>query len=178
MSRIGKQPIEIPDKVKVDLKENNIFVEGPHGKLQQDICQEVTVKQEDSKIFISVDKQDKRSRAMHGLMRALIANMVKGVVEKFSKKLLIIGVGYRAQLKGKDLELNIGKSHPIIFKAPEGIEIKLEDPTHIEIIGVNKQLVGQVAADIRAFYKPEPYKGKGIRYADEYVKKKAGKTVA
>ncbi len=176
MSRIGKQPVAIPDKVNVTIDNKTITVEGPEGKLSYTYHQGVDVQQEGQKLTVSVLSRDKKMRAMYGLTRALISNMVIGVTEQFAKKLEIVGVGYRTQLKGKDLELSIGKSHPVIFKQVEGVEIKVPDQTHIDIVGVDKQKVGQVAADIRALYKPEPYKGKGIRYVGEYVRSKEGKS--
>ena len=152
MSRIGKKPIDIPSGVKVESKDNQIIV----------------TRISDVKSY----------RMRHGLVRAIVQNMVTGVTEGFSKELEIKGVGFKAQITGKDLVLNLGFSHPVEFKVPEGITIEVPKPTQISIKGIDKQLVGQVAAEIRDFYKPEPYKGKGIRYVGEYVRKKAGKTVA
>ncbi len=177
MSRIGKKIIEIPKGVKVELKNNIVHVEGPKGKLEQTMEKCVTVAVADNQISISVKGDDKKIKALHGLTRALISNMVLGVVHPFVKKLEIEGVGYRVNQKGKDLEFSLGKSHPVPFKHIDGIEFKIPYQTHIEIMGINKQKVGQAAADIRSLYAPEPYKGKGIRYEGEYIRRKAGKSV-
>ena len=178
MSRIGKEPIEILSGIRVTIDKKNVLVEGSNGKLQYEINEGINVSQKDNFIIVTVeDENNSKLGALHGLTRALIANMIYGIKNKFEKKLEIQGVGYKAQLKGKNLDFSLGKSHPVIFKVPEGIEIKLPDQTHIEVSGISKQLVGQVAADIRALYKPEPYKGKGIRYENEYVRRKQGKAV-
>jgi len=177
MSRIGSKPVLIPNGVKVSIKDNIVFVEGPKGKLQQEVKEGISVVIDGQNILVNRSSDDKKQKAFHGLFRSLIANIVKGVVEKYSKKLEIVGVGYRATMKGKDLDLSIGKTHPVIYKGVEGIEIKTPDQTHIEISGIDKQKVGQVAAEIRDLSKPEPYKGKGIRYEGEHVRKKEGKAV-
>lgn len=178
MSRTGKQPIEIPDKVKVSLANSVCHVEGPLGKLEQTIAPEVTVEVKDKLIEVKRKNDEPRSRAMHGLMRTLIDNMVVGVSKGFTKKLDIQGVGYRAEAKGQSLNLNLGFSHPVDFPLPEGIKVKVDKQTHVVLSGYDKALLGQVAADIRKLRPPEPYKGKGIRYSDEVIRRKAGKTAA
>jgi large subunit ribosomal protein L6 len=165
MSRIGKQPIEIPSGVTVDVADAVVTVKGPNGTLTQRVVPEMK---------ISIDGGEDH-RALHGLTRSLIANMVEGVTKGFEKRLEIQGVGYRAALKGKDIELQLGFSHAVDFPAPDGIEFEVPQPTRITIRGIDKQLVGETAARIRRIRKPEPYKGKGIRYEGEYVRKKAGK---
>lgn len=178
MSRIGKKPIDIPSGVKVDITNTAIKVESAKGKLNFEFPYGVKVESKDNQVIVTRISDVKSYRMRHGLVRAIIQNMVTGLTEGFSKELEINGVGFKAQITGKDLVLNLGFSHPVEFKVPEGITIEVPKPTQITIKGIDKQLVGQVAAEIRDFYKPEPYKGKGIRYAGEYVRKKAGKTVA
>ncbi len=175
MSRIGKMPIPIPDKVKVSIKECHVTVEGTKGKLQFDIDPSITVKVEENEIVVTRPNDARRNRAFHGLTRALLANMVKGVNEGFEKKLEIQGVGYRAAKQGDALNFQLGYSHPILFEPPEGIELAV-DRNIVTVSGIDKQAVGQAAAHIRALRKPEPYKGKGIRYLGEHVRRKAGKT--
>lgn len=177
MSRIGKQPVTLPAAVKVVVNGDCISVEGPKGKLESPSFPGVTITQEENTIVCTVDNNDKKLRAMHGLSRAYIANMVKGVTEGFSKKLEIIGVGYRMKAQGKVLDFTLGKSHQVLFEVPNELDVTVEDPTHFTVSGIDKQLVGQISADIRALYPPEPYKGKGIRYNGEHVRRKAGKTV-
>ncbi len=177
MSRIGKLPVQVPSTVKVNIGIEIISVEGPKGKLECSLFEGVTLAQEGEQIIVVPDSKSKKSRAMHGLVRALLANMVTGVSEGFTKKLEIIGIGYRVQAKGNTLDLTIGKSHPVLFEVPKELTVTVSDPTHFKISGADKQLVGQVAANIRALYPPEPYKGKGIRYEGEYVRRKAGKSV-
>lgn len=174
MSRVGKKPIPIPDKVKVSIKDRHIAVEGPKGKLEIDVDPPITVKIEDNEIVVTRPNDARRNRAFHGLTRALIANMVQGVSAGFEKKLEIQGVGYRAAAQGKALSFQLGYSHPILFEPPPGIELAV-DHNIVTVSGIDKQAVGQVAAQIRALRKPEPYKGKGIRYVGEYVRRKAGK---
>jgi len=176
MSRIGKLPIDIPAGVKVALNSGVVCVEGPKGKLQQDVHQKAAVKIDGN--VITVDKVDntKLARSIFGLTRTLINNMIIGVTTGYEKKLEIIGVGYKVAQKGKDLDLALGYSHPVVFSAPEGIELVADSQTKITVKGIDKQLVGQVAANIRELRPPEPYKGKGIRYLGEYVVRKAGKT--
>ena len=177
MSRIGKQPVIIPAKVKVEVKGNQVFVEGPKGKLQQTISGRVAAAVEKDKIVISRQGEDPQAKALHGLTRALINNMVKGASEGYVKKLEIHGVGFKAAVKGKQVDLALGFSHPILFDIPEQIKVTVEENTKLTIEGPDKQVVGQVAAEIRAYYPPEPYKGKGVRYAGEHIVRKEGKTV-
>ncbi len=175
MSRIGRKPVAVPDAVTVDIAPGNIAVKGPKGELSQFYSQDMAVTQEDGTIVVTRPTDRGEHRALHGLTRSLIANMVEGVTAGFEKRLEIQGVGYRAALKGKNLELALGYSHPVTIAAPEGIEFEVPQPTEIVVRGIDKQLVGQVAADIRKRRKPEPYKGKGIRYRDEQVLRKVGK---
>jgi large subunit ribosomal protein L6 len=175
MSRIGRKPVPVPDAVTVEIAPGNIAVKGPKGELRQDLSTDMKVEQEDGIVTISRPTNRGEHRALHGLTRSLIANMVEGVTDGFEKRLEIQGVGYRAALKGKKLELALGFSHPVVIEAPEGIDFEVPQPTEIVIKGIDKQLVGQVAADIRKRRPPEPYKGKGIRYKDEQVLRKVGK---
>lgn len=179
MSRIGNNVITIPESVKVENNTQHVSVTGPKGQLSVDICEEVTVKIEDNGIFVSRNAEDKVSRSMHGTTRQLIFNAIEGVTNGFSKHLEIIGVGYNAKSQKNRVVLQLGFSHDIIFDLPEGIEAISDGKKNekLEIKGINKQAVGQVAAKIRSLRKPEPYKGKGIRYKDEYVRSKQGKTV-
>ncbi|MBW1763188.1 MAG: 50S ribosomal protein L6 [Deltaproteobacteria bacterium] len=177
MSRIGKMPIPIPKDVSVDLKGSLITVKGPKGELKQVIHPKVTVITEDNQVLVSVGDDTKESKSLHGLFRSLIANLVTGVTSGFEKALDIVGVGYRAELSGNTATFHLGYSHPIIFELPDGIKAKI-DKTRITVNGIDKELVGRTAAKIRGFRKPEPYKGKGIRYINETVKRKAGKTAA
>ena len=180
MSRVGKKPIPVPAGVDIKIADNVITVSKGNQSLQQefDPVIQVEYKPQENSIEVTRPTNNKFHRSLHGLYRSLISNMVVGVTEGFTKKLQIIGVGYRAELKGKNLSLQLGYSHPILFKPPENIVIRLENPTTIIVEGFDKQLVGQVSAKIRSFRPPEPYKGKGIRYHDEYVRRKAGKTAA
>jgi large subunit ribosomal protein L6 len=175
MSRIGKQPIEIPSGVEVDAANEVVTVKGPRGQLVQRVHPEMRILQQDGAVRVERPNDEGFYRGLHGLTRTLIANMVEGVTKGFEKRLAIVGVGYRAQLRGKDLELAVGYSHPVPVRCPEGIEFEVPTPTSIVIRGNDKQAVGEIAARIRKVRKPEPYKGKGIRYEDEYVRKKAGK---
>jgi large subunit ribosomal protein L6 len=175
MSRIGRQPIEIPGGVNVSLLSGRVMVNGPLGELTQDVPARMLIEQGDGQITVSRPTERGEDRALHGLTRTLIANMVEGVTTGFTKTLEIQGVGYRAQLKGRDLELALGYSHPVPIKAPEGIEFEVPVPTQIVVKGVDKQQVGQISAEIRKVRPPEPYKGKGIRYEGEYVRRKVGK---
>jgi large subunit ribosomal protein L6 len=175
MSRIGRKPVAVPDAVTVTIAPGNIAVKGPKGELTQTYSQDMTVSQEDGTILVARPTDRGEHRALHGLTRSLIANMVSGVTDGFEKRLEIQGVGYRAALKGKNLELALGFSHPVPIEAPDGIEFEVPQPTEIIVRGIDKQLVGQVAADIRKRRPPEPYKGKGIRYRDEQVLRKVGK---
>ena len=178
MSRIGKKAIEIPDKVKMAVSEDgSIRVEGPKGKLEWVLPGQIRIRVEGKQAMLNRDAETRSVKALHGLSRSLINNMVLGVSQGFQKALEIQGVGFRAQVQGKNLNLNIGFSHPVVFQIPDGIKITVQENTKILIEGIDKQLVGQVAADIRSFYPPEPYKGKGIRYAGEPILRKEGKTV-
>ena len=178
MSRIGKMPITIPKEVKVELNNNNIKISGERGTLESSFHPDMQVKIEEGKIFVSRPSENKFHRSLHGLSRTLINNMVEGVSSGFEKILEIQGVGYRAVLEGEKMVLQIGYSHPIEFDTPKGIEFEVEKQKIIKIKGIDKQLVGETAAKIRSLRKPEPYKGKGIRYIDEVVRRKVGKTGA
>jgi large subunit ribosomal protein L6 len=175
MSRIGKKPIPIPSGVEVQITPGSVTVKGPKGSLSERVSPEMAVSQEDGSIVVARPTDRGQHRALHGLTRSLVANMVTGVTEGFEKRLEIQGVGYRASLKGSDLELLLGFSHPVTVKAPQGIDFEVPQPTQIVVRGISKQQVGEVAAQIRKWRPPEPYKGKGIRYADEYVQRKVGK---
>jgi large subunit ribosomal protein L6 len=175
MSRIGRKPVPVPDAVTVEIAPGNIAVKGPKGELRQDLSPDMKVEQEDGNVTVARPTDRGEHRALHGLTRSLIANMVEGVTEGFEKRLEIQGVGYRAALKGKKLELALGYSHPVAIDAPNGIDFEVPQPTEVIVKGIDKQLVGQVAADIRKRRPPEPYKGKGIRYKDEQVLRKVGK---
>ncbi|MCG3196292.1 MAG: 50S ribosomal protein L6 [Candidatus Omnitrophica bacterium] len=175
MSRIGKLPIKLPKGVDVKIEPGSIEVKGPKGSLSRVVPASVSVRAEDGALHVSRANDERQNRALHGLMRALIANMVKGVSEGFRKNLEIIGVGYRAAVEGKTLRLDLGYSHPIHYPFPAGIDIKVEKNTLVSIEGIDNELVGQTAAEIRRFRKPEPYKGKGVRYAGEIIRLKVGK---
>ncbi|MEM9034098.1 MAG: 50S ribosomal protein L6 [Actinomycetota bacterium] len=176
MSRVGKAPVTIPSGVDVSVAGETVTVKGPKGELTQEIPQGISVAVEDGSIEVSRSDDERQNRALHGLTRSLLANMVTGVTEGFTKSLEIQGVGYRCQAKGKNkIELALGFSHPVEIEAPDGIEFDVPSQTEINVKGIDKQLVGQVAADIRKWRKPEPYKGKGIRYVGERVLRKAGK---
>jgi large subunit ribosomal protein L6 len=175
MSRIGKQPIPLPDGVSVEIKPGHVAVKGPKGELEQDLSPEMKVEMAEGAVTVQRPTDRGDHRALHGLTRSLIANMVQGVTEGYEKRLEIQGVGYRAQLRGKALELALGFSHPVAVEAPEGIEFEVPQPTEVIVRGIDKQQVGQIAADIRKRRPPEPYKGKGVRYAGEQVSRKVGK---
>jgi len=177
MSRIGKQPIVIPPKVKVNVSGQKVSIEGPKGKLNLDLHRRTSLKVEDGKVVVSRDGEDAQAKAMHGLSRALVNNMIKGVSEGFVKRLGIQGVGFKASVVGKNVNLSLGYSHPLLYPIPDQIKVTVEENTKLTIEGPDKQVVGMVAAEIRAFYPPEPYKGKGVRYDDEKVIRKEGKTV-
>tara|TARA_Y100001970_G_scaffold182788_1_gene222326 strand:- start:1572 stop:2111 length:540 start_codon:yes stop_codon:yes gene_type:complete len=178
MSRIGKTPISIPSSVEIVIDGENIEVKGPKGSLNQVLPEGISVAQEDESLVVHRENDERQSKALHGLTRSLINNMIIGVTEGYSKQLELVGVGYRVQAKGKtNLEFQLGFSHPVNVSAPDGIEFDVPSPTELNISGIDKQMVGQVAADIRALKKPEPYKGKGIRYAGEHIIRKAGKAV-
>lgn len=177
MSRIGRHPIAIPAGVTVTIGEDNLVtVKGPKGTLTQSVNKNITVKQEGAEVVVTRPNDEKQNRAMHGLYRALIANMVTGVSEGFKKTLNLVGTGYRAEAKGSTLTINIGFSHPVVLQAPANIAFATPNQTTIEVSGIDKQQVGNIAADIRAIRKPEPYLGKGIKYADEVIRRKEGKT--
>ena len=175
MSRIGRQPIPVPEGVTVAIEPELVTVNGPKGELQERIARDISVEQDDSQLLVKRPSDRGEHRALHGLTRSLIANMVHGVTEGFEKRLEIQGVGYRAQLRGRDVELAIGFSHPVQVQAPDGIELEVPAPTQVVVRGTSKQVVGEVAARIRKVRPPEPYKGKGIRYAGEHVLRKVGK---
>jgi len=175
MSRIGNAPIEIPSGVEVSVDGSTVTVKGPKGTLARTMDPRISASVEDGIITVARDNDEREARALHGLTRSLIANMVIGVSAGYSKELKAVGVGYRAALKGNTLELQVGFSHPVSIEAPEGIAFEVPEQTKIIVAGIDKQLVGQVAANIRSVRPPEPYKGKGIRYVDEHVRRKAGK---
>ncbi len=175
MSRIGNSPISVPDGVDVSVSGADVTVKGPKGSLSRTFSEHVSVSLDDGVLTVARDSEEREVRALHGLSRALLANMVLGVSQGFSKELRAEGVGYRANLQGRKLELQVGFSHPVHIEAPDGIDFEVPEPTKIIVSGVDKQQVGQFAADIRRVRPPEPYKGKGIRYVDEYVRRKAGK---
>ena len=177
MSRIGKQPITIPEKVKVDVKGQKVLVEGPKGKLDFDLPRRTAARVDGKNIVVTRQGDDSEAKALHGLSRSILNNMVKGVSEGFVKKLEIQGVGFKAAVQGKIVNLSLGYSHPLNYPIPDQIKVTVEENTKLTIEGPSKQVVGQVAAEIRAYYPPEPYKGKGVRYSDEHVVRKEGKTV-
>ncbi len=176
MSRIGKLPIQIPKGVEVKIQGENVTIKGPLGQLVQKVPDGIQVKIEDSKILVSRKDDLKKTKALHGLTRALLANHVKGVTEGWTKRLQLVGVGFRANLKGNTIVLSLGYSHDINYEVPSDIKVKIDQQTKIELTGIDKQKVGQVAAIIRSYRPPEPYKGKGIKYEDEEIIRKAGKT--
>lgn len=178
MSRIGRKPISLPPGVEIKIEENIITVKGPKGVLSQAIPEDITIDQQEKELVVTRPSDIKKHRAMHGLTRALVANMVTGVTVGFEKKLEMVGVGYRAQMQGSKLVINIGFSHPVEVEPPQGIEFEVPALTKITVKGIDKQLVGNTAADIRAIRKPEPYKGKGLKYENETIRRKAGKTGA
>jgi large subunit ribosomal protein L6 len=178
VSRIGRKPISLPTGVEINIENNIITVKGPKGILSQSIPEDIAIDQEENELLVKRPSDAKKHRALHGLTRALVANMVTGVTSGFEKKLEMVGVGYRAQMQGSKLVISIGFSHPVEVEAPEGIEFEVPAVTKITVKGIDKQLVGNTAAHIRAIRKPEPYKGKGLRYENEVVRRKAGKTGA
>src|SRR5436190_20513723 len=175
MSRIGKKPIPIPQGVKVEVTDGLVRVEGPKGKLSQPIPSPLSAKIEGTTLFIGRPDDDRRVRALHGLTRALMANMVSGVKDGFERKLEIVGIGYRAQMQGKAIQLALGYSHPVIFALPEGITAEIDKQVGITLRGADKALLGETAAKLRSLRKPDPYKGKGIKYAGEVIRRKVGK---
>jgi large subunit ribosomal protein L6 len=175
VSRIGKKPIAVPKNVVIEMNNDVVKVKGPKGELMQKLTDAVNLVQEESRLIVERVSDSKKHRALHGLSRALLANMVEGVTQGFEKKLELVGVGYRAQMQGSKLVINIGFSHPVEISPPAGIEFEVPAPTRISIKGIDKQLVGNTAAHIRAIRKPEPYKGKGIKYENEVIRRKVGK---
>jgi len=178
MSRIGKKAVALPKEAKLEIKDGRIHVEGPKGKLDCELSDRIKIEIKDGQLFVTRVADSKQDRALHGLFRALIVNMLKGVTEGYVKELEIIGVGFKAAVQGNKLNMALGFSHPVIFTIPEGIVITTPKPTQLVIKGIDKQKIGQVATEIRAYYPPEPYKGKGIRFVGEQVKKKVGKAQA
>lgn len=176
MSRIGKQPVPIPAGVEVNVGDSEVVVKGPKGQLSQPLLPGIRINVDNGHVVVERTSDEKRHRAMHGLARSLVANMVEGVTKGYQKNLELKGVGYRAQMQGKNLVLSVGYSHPVEIAPPEGIELEVPQPTKIVVKGIDKQLVGQVAADIRAVRPPEPYLGKGIMYEGERIRRKAGKS--
>jgi large subunit ribosomal protein L6 len=176
MSRIGKQPVAIPDGVTVQVEGRKVSVKGPKGEVESRLPVEITARLDDGHVLVERSGDEPRDKAMHGLARSLVANAVEGVTAGFTKRLEIVGVGYRAEATGRAVKLNLGFSHPIEYPVPQGIEVKTPSPIVIEISGADRQVVGQVAAELRALRPTEPYKGKGIKYEGEYVRRKAGKT--
>ncbi|MFP3916116.1 MAG: 50S ribosomal protein L6 [Actinomycetota bacterium] len=176
MSRIGNKPVELPEKVEARMDAGILHVKGPRGALSLDVHPDMQVEVADDAVTVTRPTEQTRHKALHGLTRSLIANMVEGVTEGFKRALEIVGVGYRAEKKGKGLTLHLGFSHPVEYATPEGIDVEVPAPTQVVVKGADKQLVGQVAAEIRGFRPPEPYKGKGVRYVGEHVRRKAGKT--
>ena len=177
MSRVGSKLIEVPDKVKVAIADNHVAVEGPKGKLEMDMPSRTSVSQEENILSVARDGDDREAKAMHGLGRSLLNNMVVGVSEGFVKKLEINGVGFKALVSGNTVTMNLGYSHPIKYDLPDQVTVSVDKDTRVTIEGPDKQKVGLVAAELRGFYPVEPYKGKGVRYADEHVRRKEGKTV-
>jgi large subunit ribosomal protein L6 len=175
MSRIGKKPIPVPQGVTIALEGNTVRVEGPKGNLSQRVPDSVSVKIESNVLTVDRSSDHRNVRALHGLTRSLLANMVHGVKDGFERKLEIVGIGYRAQLTGKNLQLALGYSHPVIFPLPDGVQAEIERQVSITLKGADKALLGQVAAKLRALRKPDPYKGKGIKYAEEQIRRKVGK---
>jgi large subunit ribosomal protein L6 len=176
MSRIGKNPIEIPAGVDVTVDGQNVKVKGPKGELSVTVSEPISVAKEDNSIVVTRPNDERRSRALHGLSRSLVNNLVVGVTQGYTTKMEIFGVGYRVQAKGKDLEFALGYSHPVPIEAPEGISFAVESPTKFSVSGIDKQQVGQISANIRRLRRPDPYKGKGIRYEGEQIRRKVGKT--
>lgn len=178
MSRIGIKEISVPEKVEVKVGDkSDLTVDGPKGKLEWKLPKGIGIEQNDGTVSVTRDSEAREVRALHGTSRALLANMIEGVSNGFTKELEIQGVGFRAAVKGKELDLSLGFSHPVLHPIPDELTVTVEENTRIKVEGIDKQLVGQFAADVRSYYPPEPYKGKGVRYADEYVRRKQGKSV-
>ena len=178
MSRVGKMPIPLPEGVKVQVEGQRVLVEGPKGKLSHELPAQLKLEQETNLLRVKRTGDDRRSKSLHGLHKSLVANMVKGVQDGFSKELELSGVGYKAQVSGGKLEMFVGFTHPVVYAIPPGITLETPKPTQVVVRGIDKYLVGEVAARVRSFAKPEPYKGKGIRYVGEVIRRKAGKAVA
>ncbi len=176
MSRIGKLPVDIPEGVEISIDGSEVTVKGPKGELKNSFNPQIAIKKDDNQIIVEKLEEDKNANSLHGLTRSLISSMIDGVTEGFEKKLEMVGVGYNAQVKGKNLELEVGYSHPVVIEAPGDIKFEVEGRNKIVVKGINKQLVGDVAAKIRDVRKPEPYKGKGIKYVGEHIRRKVGKT--
>jgi large subunit ribosomal protein L6 len=177
MSRVGLKPISLPEKVAVKVEGNTVLVEGPKGKLDFSVPAGISLKSEDGTVVVSRATEQRVHRALHGTVRSIVNNMITGVSTGFSKDLEIHGVGLRAAVKGSDLDLSLGRSHPLLHPIPSGLTVTVNENTKIKVEGIDKQLVGQFAAEVRGFYPPEPYKGKGVRYSDEKVRRKEGKSV-
>lgn len=178
MSRVGLKPIALPDKVKMNVSDGTVAIEGPKGKLDFSLPKGISIAEEDGQVVVSRASELRAHRALHGTVRSIVNNMITGVTEGFVKELEIQGVGMRAVVKGQDLDLSLGKSHPILHPIPSELTVSVADNTKIKVEGIDKQKVGQFAAEVRSFYPPEPYKGKGVRYAGERVRRKEGKSVA
>ena len=178
MSRVGKTPIPVPSQAKVEIQGDWVRVEGPKGKLAHRLPQGLTLERVDAQLQLKRSTEDTQAKSLHGLHKTLISNMIQGVLNGFSKELELSGVGYRAQVSDKKLEMFVGFTHPIVYQIPEGISVETPKPTQVVVRGIDKQLVGQVAARLRAYAPPEPYKGKGIKYVGEVIRRKAGKAVA
>jgi large subunit ribosomal protein L6 len=178
MSRLGKKVIAVPKEVKAEVKDNTIFIEGPKGKLSRVLSPRISLDIKEGEILVKRLADTKMDKSLHGLYRALIVNMIKGVTEGYKKELEIIGVGFKAAVQGSSLNLNLGFSHPVNFAIPQGIKIEAPKPTQLVITGIDKELIGKVSTEIRSIYPPEPYKGKGVRFLGEHVKKKVGKAQA
>lgn len=178
MSRIGKKPVTVPKEVKIEVKDGFVFVEGPKGKLSRKLSDRISLEIKDGVLLVKRVADTKLDKSLHGLFRALIVNMIKGVTDGYAKELEIIGVGFKAAVQGNNLNLVLGFSHPVNIVIPPGIKIETPKPTQLVIKGIDKELIGKIATEIRAIYPPEPYKGKGIRFAGEYIKKKVGKAQA
>jgi large subunit ribosomal protein L6 len=176
MSRIGQKPIPVPEKVKVQVSGSNVKVEGPKGKLAFDLPGKIVARMDNKNLLVNNEGSSRQDKALHGLSRSIIANLIQGVNEGFSKKLEIHGVGFKAAVQGKKLNLSLGFSHPVLYSIPDDIKVTVSENTNILVEGVDKQKVGAVASDIRRFYPPEPYKGKGVRYTGEQIRRKEGKT--
>ena len=176
MSRVGKEPIEIPQNVKIRIDNNRIHVLGPKGELKQNVHPSLEIRLDEGKLTVARSSDDPLHRSLHGLTRTLIANMVNGVTAGFERRLEISGVGYKAEMQGQSVVFQLGYSHPIIFRLPQGIQVNIEKGTRVLVSGIDKQLVGQVAAKMRSFRPPDPYKEKGIKYEGEHIRRKAGKT--